>query len=67
MLLDKIERANDIKKIDKSDYGELAEEIRQFLIHTDLLNQELPDLLRQFPVVRFIYFFNIICSFDFIQ
>ena len=32
MLLDKIEKANDIKKIDKSDYGELAEEIRQFLI-----------------------------------
>ena len=31
MLLDKIEKANDIKKIDKSDYGELAEEIRQFL------------------------------------
>ena len=29
MLLDKIEKANDIKKIDKSDYGELAEEIRQ--------------------------------------
>ena len=28
MLLDKIEKANDIKKIDKSDYGELAEEIR---------------------------------------
>ena len=27
MLLDKIEKANDIKKIDKSDYGELAEEI----------------------------------------
>ena len=35
--------------------------------HTDLLNQELPDLLRQFPVVRFIYLFNIICFFDFIQ
>ena len=32
MLLDKIQKANDIKKIDKSDYGELAEEIRQFLI-----------------------------------
>ena len=32
MLLDKIEKANDIKKIDKLDYGELAEEIRQFLI-----------------------------------
>ena len=32
MLLDKIEKANDIKKIDKSHYGELAEEIRQFLI-----------------------------------
>ena len=27
MLLDKIEKANDIKKIDKSDYGELAEDI----------------------------------------
>ena len=35
--------------------------------HTDLLNQELPDLLRQFPVVRFIYLFNIICFFDFIH
>ena len=35
MLLDKIEKANDIKKIDKSDYGELAEEIRQFLIRED--------------------------------
>ncbi len=32
MLLDKIEKANDIKKIDKSDYGELAQEIREFLI-----------------------------------
>ena len=36
MLLDKIEKANDIKKIDKSDYGELAEEIRQFLIQKDI-------------------------------
>ena len=33
MLLDKIEKANDIKKIDKSDYG------------------ELPNLLRQVPIV----------------
>ena len=33
MLLDKIEKANDIKKIDKSDYGELAEEIRQCITH----------------------------------
>jgi len=32
MLLDRIENANDIKKIDKEDYQELAEEIRQFLI-----------------------------------
>lgn len=32
MLLDKIENANDIKKIDKKDYGALAQEIRDFLI-----------------------------------
>ncbi|MBE5882814.1 MAG: 1-deoxy-D-xylulose-5-phosphate synthase [Lachnospiraceae bacterium] len=32
MLLERIENANDIKKIDKADYAELAQEIRQFLI-----------------------------------
>lgn len=32
MLLEKIEKANDIKKIDRSDYGGLAQEIREFLI-----------------------------------
>lgn len=32
MLLDKIENANDIKKINREDYAELAQEIRQFLI-----------------------------------
>ena len=32
MLLEKIEKANDIKKIDRQDYAELAQEIRQFLI-----------------------------------
>ncbi len=32
MLLEKIEKENDIKKIDPSDYEVLAEEIRQFLI-----------------------------------
>ncbi len=32
MLLDKINRANDIKKIKSEDYPALAEEIRQFLI-----------------------------------
>ncbi len=32
MLLDKIENPNDIKKIAKADYPELAQEIRQFLI-----------------------------------
>ena len=32
MLLEKIEKANDIKQIDKKDYGALAQEIRQFLI-----------------------------------
>ena len=32
MFLEKIENANDIKKIDKKDYQALAEEIRQFLI-----------------------------------
>jgi len=32
MFLEKIENPNDIKKINKKDYGALAEEIRQFLI-----------------------------------
>ncbi len=32
MLLDEINQVNDIKKIDKSDWNALAEEIRQFLI-----------------------------------
>ncbi len=32
MLLERIEHANDIKKIEKEDYGQLAQEIRQFLI-----------------------------------
>lgn len=32
MFLEKIENPNDIKKIDRSDYGALAQEIRQFLI-----------------------------------
>ncbi len=32
MVLDKIKKANDIKKIDPSEYARLAEEIRQFLI-----------------------------------
>ena len=32
MLLEKIENPNDIKKIKKSDYAALAEEIREFLI-----------------------------------
>lgn len=32
MLLEKIENPNDIKKINKKDYGALAQEIRQFLI-----------------------------------
>ncbi len=32
MLLDQIKEVNDIKKIDPSEYQELAEEIRQFLI-----------------------------------
>ncbi|MCM1046145.1 MAG: 1-deoxy-D-xylulose-5-phosphate synthase [Candidatus Gastranaerophilales bacterium] len=32
MLLEQIERPNDIKKLAKSDYGTLAEEIREFLI-----------------------------------
>ena len=32
MFLEKIENANDIKKIERSDYGALAQEIRQFLI-----------------------------------
>ena len=40
MLLDKIEKANDIKKIDKSDYGELAEEIRQLRSEVKRLNKE---------------------------
>lgn len=32
MLLEKIGKPNDIKKIQKEDYGQLAEEIREFLI-----------------------------------
>ena len=32
MLLDTIEQANDIKKIKKEELGELAQEIRDFLI-----------------------------------
>lgn len=38
MLLDKIKKENDIKKIDKADYGKLAEEIRQFLIEKISVN-----------------------------
>ena len=38
MLLEKIKKENDIKKIDKSDYGKLAEEIRQFLIEKISVN-----------------------------
>ena len=34
MFLEKIQKANDIKKIDPGDYDALAEEIRQFLIQT---------------------------------
>lgn len=34
MLLEKIERANDIKQISESDYGVLAQEIREFLIRS---------------------------------
>lgn len=33
MILEQIEKANDIKKIDANKYGLLAEEIRDFLIH----------------------------------
>ena len=32
MLLEKIEKANDIKQIDSKDWDVLAQEIRQFLI-----------------------------------
>ncbi|MGN1148013.1 MAG: 1-deoxy-D-xylulose-5-phosphate synthase [Lachnospiraceae bacterium] len=32
MLLERIEKVNDIKQINKEDYGQLAEEIRSFLI-----------------------------------
>lgn len=34
MFLEKIEQANDIKKLTESDYGVLAEEIREFLIRS---------------------------------
>ena len=34
MLLESIKKPNDIKKIDPKDYNKLAEEIRQFLIHS---------------------------------
>ncbi len=33
MLLETIRQANDIKKVEQKDYGELAREIRDFLIH----------------------------------
>ena len=33
MLLDSINKANDIKKLKKEEYGALAQEIREFLIH----------------------------------
>ncbi len=33
MLLDSINKANDIKKLQKEEYGALAQEIRDFLIH----------------------------------
>lgn len=33
MLLETIRQANDIKKVERKDYGELAQEIRDFLIH----------------------------------
>ena len=32
MLLEQINKVNDIKQIDKKDYAALAEEIRKFLI-----------------------------------
>ena len=32
MLLEQIQKANDIKSIEKEDYGLLAQEIREFLI-----------------------------------
>ena len=34
MLLEKIEQTNDIKQIAESDYGVLAQEIREFLIRS---------------------------------
>ncbi|MCM1123316.1 MAG: 1-deoxy-D-xylulose-5-phosphate synthase [Eubacterium sp.] len=34
MFLEKIEQTNDIKKLTEADYGVLAEEIREFLIHS---------------------------------
>ena len=34
MFLEKIEKANDIKQLSESDYGALAEEIREFLIRS---------------------------------
>lgn len=38
MILDKIKNPNDIKQIDPSEYGALAEEIRQFLIEKISVN-----------------------------
>ena len=41
MLLDEIKGPNDIKKIEKEDYGILAEEIREFLSVEDIWHQIL--------------------------
>ena len=38
MILDEIKKENDIKKIDPSCYGELADEIRKFLIEKISVN-----------------------------
>ena len=33
MILDSIQKPNDIKKVNKEDYGELADEIREYIIY----------------------------------
>ena len=41
MLLEKIEQTNDIKQIAESDYGVLAQEIREFLIFSKSIDTPL--------------------------
>ena len=43
MLLEQINKTGDIKNISKSDYPELAQEIREYLINK-IINEAKPDI-----------------------